>query len=100
MIAGVNQHGCFGNIVLRTSIHWKQRLCQNGVSRVPTRAAGVVGIPKISWYTDFFQNSVFLKLGLKCLDLCQTAHKKGLKIEGVAQNYVKNLHFWNKFVLK
>ena len=25
------------------------------------RAATVVGIPKISWYTDFFQNSVFLE---------------------------------------
>ena len=28
-----------------------------------SRAASVVGIPKISRYTNFFQISVFLKLG-------------------------------------
>ena len=31
----------------------------------PDRAASVIGIPKISRFTDFFEDSVFLKIGSK-----------------------------------
>ena len=31
------------------------------MTHIMSRAASVVGIPKISRYTDFFQNSVFLE---------------------------------------
>ena len=35
------------------------------MTHIMSRAASVVGIPKISRYTDFFQNSVFLEANVQ-----------------------------------
>ena len=51
----------------------------------PLRAATVVGIPKISRYTDFFQNSVFLEAKGGALLYVQ----KSVKLGKTWQNLVK-----------
>ena len=47
-------------------------------SLATTRAATVVGIPKISRYTDFFQNSVFLEAKGGALLYVQKSVKLGI----------------------
>ena len=52
------------------------------------RAASVVGIPKIGWFSDFFQNLVFLKWGKNASNWVKIA-QKGIKIRNSAQKSAK-----------
>ena len=50
-----------------------------GTGKVPgSRAASIVGIPKISRYTDFFENSVFLEAKGGALLYVQKSVKHGI----------------------
>ena len=62
------------------------------VALLPNRAATVVGIPKISRYTDFFQNSVFLEAKGGALLYVQ----KSVKLGKTWQNLVKLGKTWQK----
>ena len=50
----------------------------HGFEHLLARAATVVGIPKISRYTDFFQNSVFLEAKGGALLYVQKSVKLGI----------------------
>lgn len=69
---------CLGSRLEERCITLKVQSCPAEGPGVGGRAATVVGIPKISRYTDFFQNSVFLEAKGGALLYVQKSVKLGI----------------------